>query len=44
MDIAKNVMAVAKQLRKLFSEKNELCGFDDWDALIGCVMLLEDAA
>ena len=35
------LQAVVVQLRKLFADKNELKGFDDWDALVGCVMALE---
>lgn len=30
--------AVAEQLKNLFADKSELRGFNDWDALIGCVV------
>ena len=35
------IQAVVAQLKDLFTDKNELRGFDDWDRLIGCVMTLE---
>lgn len=35
------LQAVVSQLRRLFADKNELKGFDDWDAMVGCVMTLE---
>lgn len=38
------IIAVASTLRKLFAEKNELNGFEDWDMLIGCVIQLESLA
>ena len=36
--LVETLNAVANQLKSLFAEKNELKGFDDWDALIGCVV------
>lgn len=32
--------AVAEQLKSLFADKGELKGFADWDALIGCVVAI----
>ena len=29
-------------LRGLFKDKDRLVGVDDWDTLIGCLMLLEE--
>lgn len=38
------IRAVIGTLKALFSDKGELKGFGDWDALIGCVMALENIA
>ena len=32
--------AVSEQLKSLFADKSELKGFADWDALIGCVVAI----
>lgn len=36
--------AIIHTLKSLFAEKNELKGFDDWDAFIGCIIALEGVA
>ena len=38
------LLSIANTLRDVFAEKNSLDGFEDWDKLIGCVMLLEQLA
>ena len=35
--------AVSNQLKSLFADKGELKGFSDWDALIGCVVGINQA-
>lgn len=41
MDIYDSLTSIVKELKDLFSDKNELKGFDDWDRLIGCIIILE---
>ena len=36
--------AVIQTLQKLFSDKGELKGLNDWDRLIGCIIILERIA
>lgn len=36
------ITAIIETLKRLFADKGELKGFDDWDSLIGCVMALEN--
>lgn len=38
MDAIQTLTVVASQLKTLFADKSELKGFDDWDALIGCIV------
>ena len=38
MDIIQTLTAVSNQLKTLFADKGELKGINDWDALIGCVV------
>lgn len=35
------ITAVIQTLRGLFAEKDRLVGVEDWDAFIGCLILLE---
>lgn len=39
---AKKIANVIIALRGLFKDKDKLIGVDDWDTLIGCLMLLEE--
>lgn len=41
MDLLGTLQEVSAQLRRLFADKGELKGFDDWDAFIWCVAQLE---
>ena len=41
MDILGTLQKVTATLKSLFAEKGELKGFDDWDAFIGCIIVLE---
>lgn len=36
--------AVIQTLRGLFKDKDRLVGIDDWDAFIGCLIVLEQLA
>ena len=36
------IKAVIVTLKSLFANKGELKGFNDWDAMIGCVVALEN--
>lgn len=38
------IRSVSKQIRLLFTDKGELCGINDWDILIGCLIVLEQIA
>lgn len=40
--MSQTIDAVIETLKRLFADKGELKGFDDWDSLIGCVMALEN--
>ena len=44
MEAARNIRMVANALKNLFADKSNLSGFNDWDTLIGCVMMLEQTA
>ena len=41
MDLLGALQSVTETLKGLFSDKSELKGFEDWDAFIGCIMVLE---
>lgn len=41
MDLLATLQAIDSTLRNLFADKNELKGYEDWNALIGCVILLD---
>lgn len=41
MDLLGTLQAVNATLKNLFANKNELRGYDDWNALIGCVIVLD---
>ena len=41
MDLLGTLQAVVATLRRLFADKGELKGYDDWNALIGCIIVLE---
>ena len=41
---ANNLIRAANQLRELFKDGGTLTGFDEWDAMIGCVILIENTA
>ena len=41
MGATETITAVIETLKSLFANGGELKGFNDWDALIGCVVALE---
>lgn len=41
MGATETITAVIETIKSLFANGGELKGFDDWDALIGCVVALE---
>lgn len=44
MDNAQTLIAVIQQLRKIFLDKSELKGYDDWDSFFGCINAIEKVA
>lgn len=42
MEKSKKISDVIHTLTVLFADKDRLVGFADWDALIGCVMTLQN--
>lgn len=38
------IAAIVQTLRGLFAEKDRLCGVNDWDSFIGCLIALENLA
>lgn len=39
-----SINSVIEQLKALFADKGELRGLDDWDHLIGCIVVLQQVA
>lgn len=44
IEIINQISAVSETLKRLFAADGQLHGFNDWDALVGCVMMLESVA
>ena len=44
IEIINQITAVSETLKRLFANDGQLHGFNDWDALVGCVMMLESVA
>ena len=44
MTPAEKLLAVIAQLRGIFMQKSELKGYDDWDAVFGCINAIESVA
>lgn len=43
-EIVSQIRAVSDTLKRLFANDGQLRGFNDWDALVGCVMMLDSVA
>lgn len=43
-ELIQAVEAVSSTIRSLFADKGELKGYGDWDAIVGCVITLNQVA